>query len=597
MTRSYKILRALFMVLVTLAIVIPMFLYVALSLPVFQRQLVTVAQRELTQLLGSRVEIGTLSVAPFNRVLLRDIAISDYASNDTILKVNRLGAGINLYQLVRRGKIIINYAEIVGLDADISRDSINAPLNIQPIIDRFKPKDERPSAPFSMAISTVLMRNCRLSYNVDNMPHPAPGVFSPHHVVITDLSSDFLLPRVGNNGGRVVIKRLRIRERSGLEISSLSGIARWQPGEVSWQDIDLAMPRSQLLASNGRWSDTISVTLDNGSYLNPIDLAPLAPVLSQFTEPVNLTTAVNGSFRDNLAVNITTRTPSGSVDLSLQALVQSPLDSAMREITDLTGDIELHPSAFLPLMQNASPAIKQIVENLGTTNIALTGSGNMKQAKADAKITTSQGNIKITGSASEIARNALDYKASIDINDLKLGNLLNRPELDKLSMIVASHGIIKGNRPTGILTLNVDNFDFNGHSLGQIEAVMEAHGNYFDLSVDSHDPAAKFNIIAAGDILSKDKELKIDALVDCFDFGELFPDSKMGNRVARINLKTNLTGNGIDDINGTIDISDIKISEPSGKDFALNSIHLDSSIGENGFRTINLNSEILDGTV
>ena len=349
MTRSYKILRALFMVLVTLAIVIPMFLYVALSLPVFQRQLVTVAQRELTQLLGSRVEIGSLSVAPFNRVLLRDIAISDYVSNDTILKVNRLGAGINLYQLVRRGKIIINYAEIVGLDADISRDSINAPLNIQPIIDRFKPKDERPSAPFSMAISTVLMRNCRLSYNVDNMPHPAPGVFSPHHVVITDLSSDFLLPRVGNNGGRVVIKRLRIRERSGLEISSLSGIARWQPGEVSWQDIDLAMPRSQLLASNGRWSDTISVALDNGSYLNPVDLAPLAPVLSQFTEPVNLTTAVNGSFRDNLAVNLTTRTPSGSVDLSLQALVQSPLDSAMRQITDLTGDIELHPSAFLPL--------------------------------------------------------------------------------------------------------------------------------------------------------------------------------------------------------------------------------------------------------
>ena len=132
--RAYKIIRAVIVTMLSLVIAIPLLLYIGLSLPIVQEKICAVAETELTKVLGTDVEIGSLSIKPFNQVILKDVHIADSAGEQAAI-VKKIGAGISLYDLMSGGNIVINYAELIGLDAHIHRAAPDAPLNIQNIID------------------------------------------------------------------------------------------------------------------------------------------------------------------------------------------------------------------------------------------------------------------------------------------------------------------------------------------------------------------------------------------------------------------------------------------------------------------------------
>ena len=58
MKRSYKIIRAILVTLLVLAIVIPLLFYALLSMSGVQERMKTIAEEELTKLLDARVDIG-----------------------------------------------------------------------------------------------------------------------------------------------------------------------------------------------------------------------------------------------------------------------------------------------------------------------------------------------------------------------------------------------------------------------------------------------------------------------------------------------------------------------------------------------------------
>ena len=163
---SYKILRSLAVSLIVLIFVVPAAIYVALSLPGVQNKIRQRAEKELSEVLTVPVSIGKVMINPFNRVTLERVAVGD-ARGDTALFVRRLGAGMSLWDYFYRDRIVLDYAEIIGLDARINRDSLGAPLNIQPIIEALAPKDKnKPPTRFDLQINTVVMRQSAVAYDV-----------------------------------------------------------------------------------------------------------------------------------------------------------------------------------------------------------------------------------------------------------------------------------------------------------------------------------------------------------------------------------------------------------------------------------------------
>lgn len=118
MTKIYNIFRALLVTVLALAIIGPLVLYIVLSVSGVQRAAGNVAESELSKLLGAEVKIGDVDFSPFNKLTLKDVIVKD-SLNDTIMSVERLGAGVVMSKLLVERRLIFSYAEVLGLEARI----------------------------------------------------------------------------------------------------------------------------------------------------------------------------------------------------------------------------------------------------------------------------------------------------------------------------------------------------------------------------------------------------------------------------------------------------------------------------------------------
>ena len=160
-------------------------LYIALSIPVVVDSIKSKAETELSRLFTSRVEIGDVEIFPFNEVRLHGVNIYD-PSGQRCIYAARIGAGISLWQLLSSGDIEITYAEIIGLNADISQSVEGCPLNIDFIIKAFAKKDDnKPPTKFSLALKNVVIRKSSLSFSRLYKPHlDDPERFDPNYIKI-----------------------------------------------------------------------------------------------------------------------------------------------------------------------------------------------------------------------------------------------------------------------------------------------------------------------------------------------------------------------------------------------------------------------------
>ena len=97
--RIYKLIRLVIVMALLLVVAVPAALYVGLSLPAVQDYARNEAGRRLSDLLGADVEVGNLSITPFNKATLRNVSVTDQ-KGDTLVKARRLGAGFGLTDLL-----------------------------------------------------------------------------------------------------------------------------------------------------------------------------------------------------------------------------------------------------------------------------------------------------------------------------------------------------------------------------------------------------------------------------------------------------------------------------------------------------------------
>ncbi|MDE7136417.1 MAG: hypothetical protein K2N91_07270, partial [Muribaculaceae bacterium] len=127
---TYKAFRSIIFAVIVIAAVLYIGLYVALSIPSVQRSIKERGEAMASEYLKSKVEIGKLVIVPFSEVRMKDVGIYT-PEGEKCIAVTTLGAGINLWKLVYDRKVVITYAELIGLDASISKAISDAPLNIQ----------------------------------------------------------------------------------------------------------------------------------------------------------------------------------------------------------------------------------------------------------------------------------------------------------------------------------------------------------------------------------------------------------------------------------------------------------------------------------
>ena len=102
-----------------------MILFVTLSFDPVRSAVADRAEKELTALLGTPVEIGGVEFGLFNRIVLTNVSVSD-TTGSPALTVGHLGAGLSVTETLWHGRPVISYAELIDVGMHLWRDSIGA---------------------------------------------------------------------------------------------------------------------------------------------------------------------------------------------------------------------------------------------------------------------------------------------------------------------------------------------------------------------------------------------------------------------------------------------------------------------------------------
>lgn len=608
-----KILRAIGVTILVLVLLIPFGVYVALSLPSVHGAVKNVATKELTSVLGSEVEIGSVMFVPFDRVTLRNVVIHD-CNGDTAAYVRRLGAGVDLGSLFN-DRIKIKYVELIGLDARIYKETPQSPLNIQPIIDALKPKDKsNPPTLFDLKINSVIIRDSRLAYDVKSLPHN-DAKFDYNHIKVYDFSADIHAPYLKNDDFSVELKRFTVQEQSGLFLKNLTGKFDVSATRIQIADLQMQLPQSELdfadmrLDYNG-WNGLtkeikslpFNLAINKGSKISLNDLAALVPQMRDRDAVMQLELNVSGTI-DSLSVNtLELASKENNISVGLEAglnnITQKELLSYNVKRLSVAGngdDIAELVSSLTPV----SAQVVQSVSNLGEVSIVAIGSGDLLKGKVDCEIKSTQGNVNLDAGYSRISTSSpVKINGNINSNNINVGNIVQNENFGAVGLDTDVDVLLGKNTRQGNIEGVITHADFKGYRYNDINVNVSMNNNYYDGSIIITDN--NVNLAVAGDAVIENRiptfNVQIEAkdiALDSLNLWNKYPGYRLS-----ASIEAQYSGKTFDTSQALLTVSGLNYVNPivSSPDIMLERIDIEvDNVSE--IQHIEINSDLLQGRI
>lgn len=610
---TYNTLRATIMIVVVLLVVAYSALYLGVSMPYFQNKIKAVGERELSKFLETNVTIDGVTITPFNQVVLTGVNIPDQSGND-LIKVDKLGAGVSLYDLVVKRKVVINYAEVDGLRGTVTRPDKNSPTNLQFIIDKLKGEPGKPPTPFDIKIHNAVIRNTSLSYDVLNEQHLAAGRFDPNHIMVTDMNADLVLPRIKNNDFVVNLNNLSLNEKNGLALRKLKGDFKIDDTRTEIKNLVLDLPGTHLTPANTTFhysslSNAINeikvqpLTLDMANnYITLADLKTFEPRLAQWTEPINFTVDATAS-RDKIDVRkLNVNAQNGGIKLDLDgtfANYRNPkaMDFDVRHI-DLQasrGEIARLTTTYAHLPQD----VQSIISKCGDIHLNGTAQGNASNVKTDATLSTALGNLAVNGQFVN-DNNVKRVRGNIKSDGFNLGDVIpsNNNLVGNVAMNVNIDGsIAPDNSLVGNVNGRVDHIDLKGYRYHNIDADVDIDHNNYSGTLAINDPNGKVDLNGRATLDGENSSYDFNIAAKNVNFAKLNLTNKYPANNLNLNMTGSLTGNKLENLAGNVNIDNVSfINSNTGKGFHLSNFNVDASSGD-GPKSIDINTDFLHGSI
>lgn len=582
-------------------------LYILFTLPPIQSRLSTLVSRQLSELLQTPVDVGEVNIAPFNRLAIREVKIHGNDGDD-ILSIDRMGAGLSIGSLLH-GEIVVTYSELIGLKLNLERSTPDAPLNIQPIIDRFKPAGEK-KAPlrFDLAINMIVIRRAEINYDVISEPY-AVGRFDRNHISVTDLKGDIKFPRLSNDHISVDINRISAAEKSGLKINNLKGLLQLTPTQASLMGFTIQLPKSEILVGdltvnyaslntfgNDLSSVSVSASVLPASFITVSDLEPIVPKFRSIDSKANIDIDISGTL-DSLSLN---RFDITAYDSDLWFRTQG-------EVLGLVGGIDGLDLRFKPLslsipsdnateiLENlapVSPQVKQIISRLNHLDLVGALNYSAKEWRFKGFFSTQHADLDMTMSYKPSTRHLGGQVSLTNCNpsaiDMRLSGVSGLQLTSTVDLSLAPDiALWNGNA-----NLTVNELIVNDHNLAPISFEAECRKGEISAQLASDNPLNQLSVDALVDMASTLPRLRADVDIKRFSAVPYVAGSDFDSLQVALKLQTSLSGNSLDNLLGSLVLSNLKAELPRCR-YSLDSLKVDSRF--NGqTKVISLRSDIAD---
>lgn len=586
-------------------------LYLVISIPAVQRAIRDTAVSQLSDLLTTEVSIEKLDFSPFNQLELRGVRIPQ-PDGKPCINIEKIGAGISLWRLLSEGKIVITYAELIGLDAKINQPEEGAPLNIDFIIKALEPKDKtKPPTKFDLAIRNIVIRKCNISFDRLWKPVlPDTTLFDVNHLKLINLRTDLIINQLSNDNINVTLRRLAFTERCGLEVGKLAFEASYTPTVLTLKDFELLLPNSsitighfmQTYPSPADFLQMLRTTDHHFTFANwkltPADFKCFYTPLETLTQPLFLSIDATGSI-ENLDIE------SANISMADEQLMLNAAGHMYRVTSQpaaLLENLRLHvdqkyAARLLEIVPKISEKAKETIASLGDITLKTEGFYGDDKLEAEGDVSTSLGTLTFDAALTGLSTKNPALKGVVKSEELNLRPLLPQSGLGILAIDGEADLKFGGKYPEGTASISLPFVEFRDSELEAVTLDAAFDGSFADVSISASGASLSLDADATLALKGKDSEFSLDLQLENFlpgDFGLLysFPGAQLHGT-----LNASTIGNTPDNILGSISISEAAISCSDGRALQLHSLTADAFEKADNERNIRVLSDFFDADI
>lgn len=606
--RIYRIVRSVILTAILFVAALYVCAYLLLSVPSVQRGIRDVAVNELSARLGCDISVGSLMIYPFNEAVLIDVNVPD-PDGRMCVHIDRVGAGINIWRLLSRRRIELTYAEIMGLRARIVQPSEGAPLNIQFIIDAFRPKEPgKPPTRFDLKIHSIIIRRGTVSFDRAWLPRKE-GKIDFNHLRLEKLTADVALPCLKNDDFIVDLRRLSFTEQSGFDVRGMKALAHITPEKLSVDGLTIELPGTYLSPADMKLSydgyKNIGEALRSGNHsffindgrITPADFSAFVPALGNLDETYSLTVEADGNMKAANLRNFRLTDRSGDLIVELKGRA-----SGFNNADNLKAQLEWlrigATSAAVRRILGIAPLLSgkalKAVSSLG--DISIEGSGELRRDIVEGKfsLSSSAGDLNGDATLNFGGRRLRNVVANVKTNSLNLGSVFDIPKLGASTFSANANLKFNGKYPSGIADISIDAVDYGGKIFSGIHGQAMNESGLMSVKIESRSPEAAFVAEAQVRPQSKLRELNANIRIRRLNPGAFGLAGKYKGYILSGAATASLSGANIDELHGEVSFSDLSFLNSRGKGLELPHLRLMASGSADEGRSIRLRSTILD---
>lgn len=601
-----KFIRALLVTALLLAVFVPTSLYVVLSTSFAQEKIRVVAERELSNLLGTNVEIGRVQYRPFNTISISGVRVDD-GDGHKVLGIARVSARFELWYFLRTKHLIFDYAVVDAPDVSIRRAGPNSPLNIQPIIDRLSKKDKSstPTA-FDLKIGTIILHDGIVKYNVDSLPS-TPGHFNVNHINVKNLDFNAYLRHASNEDFSIELEHFSFIESSGFELTDLTADVSINNKGVELKKLEIELPDSHLalepmnLTFDGLddipralRNSNIRIATAEAAVISSSDFKALAPIFDKINLTLRTEFAAEVSPQIINLEHFVAETAEG-LNVELSAKISMPVDSLIH-IPDFSADIKhivFSGKSLAPLLPiHKIPAILQKIENASLSG-SLKGNNIGFSSNLDLMIGKSHIKIDSKGSTSN-EYESMDFSGDIDLNQFALGHFTGLKDFRTLSTKINADGEISKSHFEITAAGQISSLQWKGHNYHDVNFEGEFRDKEILAKLDSFDPDAAIHLNAFAS-LEPVKAIEADINVVNIDLEalNLCANDKFSALSGIINSK--IEGSTIDDFIGNICLKNMTVRASSSDSLFIE--NFSANMTREARDRLTIESDFLNGSI
>lgn len=569
------------------------------------------ASEYLSSKLNTRVEIGSVDIEFFKKIVLEDIYIEDL-HQDTLLYSKKLKVDIAILNL-KKHKLFFSDIILINGTSKLVKYMNEDDLNFQFIIDAFRDTDtiRTKKTPWDVRFGDITLVNNNFSYRNEQDTIVTTGIN------FVDIEARKINGRVGDvrfeqDTVYATIDYFSAVEKSGFVLDDLRSSMVVSPMRISLNQLKIRTPESNIATDLSfrykgykAFKDFINkVRIKSGfdhSHIAVSDIAYFAPQLKGINRNITISGKISGKISDlkgkDMEIKLAANTEfHGDVTMTgLPAIDETVIYLNVEKLSTTYKDLDELP--IPPFAQNKTLDVHSSIRKLGVMKFKGTFTGLYNDFYAYGDFSSALG--VLSSDLSVRHDSLLDtevYKGKLKSTAFDFGEFLGANYLGKATMNVNIDGSgLTLEEITAKLTGTVNSVEFNKYTYQNIAIEGNIAKQIFKGKLNVKDDNIDFDFIGNVDFTGKLPKLDFITTLNKADLVALHFLKSEKKTDLSTQLIIDVTGNNIDNLIGQINF-DNTIYRQDDEIYKMSVFDL--QLEENaGIKTVKLRSDFVDASV